>query len=171
MFHQRFNSKVILSVHPGGADGWVRSILEFVRMWQIGSQYPVPPLWQPVQGCLVPVGAFVSFSDELVSACKAAYESHNAKMISSVPADHLLIYNVSQAWGPLCDFLGASVPTPSGQPLPMPQVDATKAAYKKFCECGLACPGMKVNGHPPGPGDENLVPQEAHDYCSQLLTR
>lgn len=27
-----------------------------------------------------------------------------------VPAEHLLVYEISQGWGPLCAFLGKSVP-------------------------------------------------------------
>ena len=37
-------------------------------------------------------------------------------MRRDVPADRLLVYEVSQGWGPLCEFLG--VPVPDGKPFP-----------------------------------------------------
>ena len=33
-----------------------------------------------------------------------------------MPADRLLVYEVSQGWGPVCAFLG--VPVPEGKPFP-----------------------------------------------------
>jgi hypothetical protein len=46
-------------------------------------------------------------------ACIAAYNRHNAKVIETAPADRLLVYEVSQGWGPLCAFLGVPVPDQS----------------------------------------------------------
>jgi hypothetical protein len=39
-----------------------------------------------------------------------AFNKHVAEVRDSVPADQLLVYQVSEGWGALCDFLG--VPTP-----------------------------------------------------------
>ena len=44
--------------------------------------------------------------DELVSA----FCSHNDAVKEAIPADRLLVYEVKQGWGPLCDFLGVTVP-------------------------------------------------------------
>lgn len=38
------------------------------------------------------------------------FERHNADVTAEVPADRLLVYEVSQGWGPLCDFLGVPAP-------------------------------------------------------------
>ena len=38
------------------------------------------------------------------------------------PKDKLLVYSVSEGWGPLCDFLGLPVPE-----TPFPQVNDTKS--------------------------------------------
>ena len=38
------------------------------------------------------------------------FERHNAEVQLSVPADKLLVYDVKQGWGPLCDFLGVEEP-------------------------------------------------------------
>ena len=39
------------------------------------------------------------------------YRIHNHRVKSIVPADKLLVYNVTQGWKPLCDFLECEVPT------------------------------------------------------------
>jgi hypothetical protein len=46
----------------------------------------------------------------------AIFEQHIAAVKQYVPADKLLVYEVSQGWEPLCDFLG--VPIPSETPFP-----------------------------------------------------
>ncbi len=38
------------------------------------------------------------------------YDNRNAEIIKSVPADRLLVYEVKDGWGPLCEFLGVDVP-------------------------------------------------------------
>lgn len=43
------------------------------------------------------------------------YERHNEEVRRRVPSDRLLVYEVKQGWGPLCDFLG--VPEPD-EPFP-----------------------------------------------------
>ena len=40
----------------------------------------------------------------------AAFERHNAAVAEAIPADRLLVYEVSQGWEPLCGFLGVTVP-------------------------------------------------------------
>ena len=44
------------------------------------------------------------------------FNRHNKQVCRDVPADRLLVYEVSQGWGPLCAFLG--VPVPEGKPFP-----------------------------------------------------
>jgi hypothetical protein len=45
-----------------------------------------------------------------------AFNRHNEQVRREVPADRLLVYEISQGWGPLCAFLGA--PVPEGKPFP-----------------------------------------------------
>ena len=40
------------------------------------------------------------------------YNAHNARVRETIPPERLLVYHVSDGWGPLCDFLG--VPAPEG---------------------------------------------------------
>ena len=44
------------------------------------------------------------------------FNRHNEQVRRDVPADRLLVYEVSQGWRPLCAFLGVSVP--EGKPFP-----------------------------------------------------
>jgi hypothetical protein len=44
------------------------------------------------------------------------FNRHNEQVRRDVPADRLLVYEVSQGWGPVCAFLG--VPVPEGKPFP-----------------------------------------------------
>ena len=49
------------------------------------------------------------------------YRAHNDYVQSKVPADRLLVYEVKEGWGPLCEFLEVAVPDG-----PMPHLnDAT----------------------------------------------
>ncbi|MGO9471351.1 MAG: sulfotransferase family protein [Isosphaeraceae bacterium] len=45
-----------------------------------------------------------------------AFNRHNEQVRRDVPADRLLVYEISQGWGPLCAFLG--VPVPEVKPFP-----------------------------------------------------
>jgi hypothetical protein len=49
----------------------------------------------------------------------SVYLAHNARVRETIPADRLLVYEVAQGWGPLCDFLGQPVPSE-----PMPKVNS-----------------------------------------------
>jgi len=48
------------------------------------------------------------------------YRSHNAAVRRDIPAERLLVYDVSEGWGPLCRFLGVPVPDE-----PFPRVNST----------------------------------------------
>jgi hypothetical protein len=38
------------------------------------------------------------------------FERHNEEVEQSVPSEKLLVYEVKEGWGPLCEFLGVEVP-------------------------------------------------------------
>jgi hypothetical protein len=38
------------------------------------------------------------------------FERHNEEVEQRVPTDKLLVYEVKEGWGPLCEFLGVEVP-------------------------------------------------------------
>ena len=45
-----------------------------------------------------------------VSGLMKAFVAHSEAVKATIPADRLLVYQVSEGWGPLCEFLGAEVP-------------------------------------------------------------
>lgn len=42
-----------------------------------------------------------------------AFVAHNEAVKKAIPADKLLVFEVKDGWGPLCEFLG--VPIPDGE--------------------------------------------------------
>lgn len=46
-----------------------------------------------------------------VPTLEAAYEAHVDEVKRMIPTDRLLVFNVKDGWGPLCDFLGKPVPS------------------------------------------------------------
>jgi hypothetical protein len=67
------------------------------------------------------------FEDEAYAV--GIYERHNAEVQSQVPADRLLLFDVKQGWGPLCDFLG--VEEPEG---PFPHTNDTAQMQRMLLE-------------------------------------
>lgn len=55
------------------------------------------------------------------------FEEHNAAVHREVPADRLLVFEVSQGWEPLCDFLGVDVPDE-----PFPRVNDSQNFEQEF---------------------------------------
>jgi hypothetical protein len=51
----------------------------------------------------------------------AVYRRHNAAVKAAISASRLLVYDASQGWKPLCDFLGAPVPAE-----PFPKTNSTE---------------------------------------------
>lgn len=48
------------------------------------------------------------------------FERHNREVLDRVPAERLLVYEVKQGWGPLCEFLDVDVPDE-----PFPRINDT----------------------------------------------
>jgi hypothetical protein len=60
----------------------------------------------------------------LKQTCIAGYEKHVARVQRVIPADRLLLFNISDGYEPLCEFLGKEVPTfPNGTVEPFPHQD------------------------------------------------
>ena len=123
-------AKVLLSVRD--PDSWVRSVKDTILKmyssysgspWGIWLLQTLVPSWRVVWrmfqvGCWSPLlkedlsdsnlrRAFVDWVEDVKRRC---------------PKDKLLVYSVSEGWGPLCDFLGLPVPE-----TPFPQVNDTKS--------------------------------------------
>nr|CAB3261762.1 uncharacterized protein LOC100177270 [Phallusia mammillata] len=60
---------------------------------------------------------------------RALYRQHNYSVMKKAPKDKLLVYNVSEGWEPLCEFLGVEIPD---KPFPHKNKDA--ALIKEMTE-------------------------------------
>ena len=58
------------------------------------------------------------------------FERHNEEVKEHVPAERLLVYEVKDGWGPLCEFLGVEVPKAK----PFPHLNDTEAFIKRVQE-------------------------------------
>lgn len=165
LFRARYGAKVILSIHPRGADGWIESLLKFARYANIESTYPYREHVKFENGCTMPTAPNATIADlsfEMLELCRTTYENHNADIMKSVPPGELLVFNVTQGWAPLCKFLGKPLPT-----VEFPHVDCVDDKRNRLCTCGLRCPSMLVSGRRPQiPGDEALIPGDAFDNCT-----
>jgi hypothetical protein len=119
-------AKVLLSVRE--PESWERSFRETI--WDMGhgenlihmlssARAIVDPAWKRYVEFVdrmfwSPEGTFASGHEtpqELIDAMHA----HNKAVEDAVPSDRLLVWQVSEGWGPLCDFLEVDVPS---EPLP-----------------------------------------------------
>lgn len=121
------DAKVILTVRP--FEKWHSSV--YSTVWQAGPQtipqkikMLVKVLFNPrirsVIKCIKLAKKMIfgvsfegKFADKEVA--EKLFNKHNEDVKAYVPADKLLVYDVSEGWGPLCKFLG--VPEPA-EPLP-----------------------------------------------------
>jgi Sulfotransferase domain len=121
------DAKVLLSVR--GGEGWERSMRKTVWGMFHGdsvlhhlceARAAVDPLWSGYMALMrhlnweEGVGVFagdISTEEGLI----AAMERWNASVQSTVPAERLLVWNPSEGWEPLCEFL--DMPQPA-EPLP-----------------------------------------------------
>lgn len=110
------DAKVVLTLHPKGAETWYESTIETIYFTEI--------LWQfKVLEALTPFGRKMgAMSRKLIwqrahrgtmsdrQKAIAHYQQHIEEVKASVPPDRLLVFSVDQGWEPLCGFLGVPVP-------------------------------------------------------------
>jgi hypothetical protein len=125
------DAKVLLTLHPKGAEAWYESTIETIyfteRLWQ----------WKVLEW-LTPFGRrFGAMSRRLIwqrtlqgtmpDRIRAIerYWAHVEEVKAAVPPDRLLIFQVTEGLGPLCAFLGVPVPDE-----PFPNVNDRAAVQK-----------------------------------------
>merc|ERR1711966_133101 len=127
------DAKVLLTEHPRGAEGWMKSMENTIHETMV-VQSTFPVSW--TLRWLPPAARFYSVIDQVrqlpeLKGClmghtldrekaKAAYVAHIDQVKRKVPAERLVIWNVSDGWEPLCKALGVRVPTE-----PFPNVNDT----------------------------------------------
>lgn len=108
------DAKVILTERPG-AD-WFRSTQ--ATIFSGNRPRPAPEFERMIAGVVNRM--FDGRLDDRDHAI-GVFERHNATVREVIPPERLLVYQVSEGWAPLCDFLG--VRPPDGA---MPHVNTTE---------------------------------------------
>ncbi|MEO3811828.1 sulfotransferase family protein [Sphaerisporangium sp. B11E5] len=120
------DTRVILTVRDAGAwyDSATRTIFKKARR---ARSLPARIGLKAVSLIAPDLGAFVKMTDVAIMRrvfdgrvadrdhAIDVYHRHVAQVIHEVPKERLLVYDVSDGWEPLCDFLDAAVPA---QPFP-----------------------------------------------------
>ncbi|MGH8518514.1 MAG: sulfotransferase family protein [Panacagrimonas sp.] len=126
------DAKVVLSLHPKGAETWYESTMQTIYFTEIAWQFKV-------------LEAVTPFGRKFGEMCRkliwgrghrgtitdrdkaiAYYHQHIDTLRKEVPADRLLVFTVTEGWGPLCEFLGVPVPS-----TPFPNVN-DRPAFEKI---------------------------------------
>jgi hypothetical protein len=96
------------------ADQWFDSVQSTIYPAMVASP---PGAWRDMAQKVI----FDLFDDKMDDRDHAigVFRRHNEAVRKAIPADRLLVYEVSQGWEPLCAFLGAAVPA-----TPMPKVNS-----------------------------------------------
>lgn len=121
------DAKVIMTVRA--FDGWYTSISNTVRKagpqnlpekLKMMAKLLTNPRVRKVVGCIKLVKEMLwkvqfegRFDDKAFA--EEVFNRHIESVKAHVPADKLLVYDVRDGWGPLCEFLGVPVPS---EPLP-----------------------------------------------------
>jgi hypothetical protein len=110
------DAKVLLTLHPRGAEGWYDSTIDTIyfteNVWQFKIlEWLTPFGWKFGDMChkLVwgrTLKGVMADRDKAV----ARYNAYTEEVKAAVPADKLLVFKVTDGWGPLCRFLGVAEP-------------------------------------------------------------
>jgi len=100
------DAKFILTLRS--PESWVASFSETIYKL---LDVPVPPEMRDWLDMGIRVIAKTGFPVGLdATGLMRAFDAHNAAVKATIPADRLLVYQVKDGWGPLCDFLGVPAP-------------------------------------------------------------
>jgi hypothetical protein len=109
-------AKVILTLHPRGAQAWYDSTIDTIYFTESKWQFKVLEIFTPFGR------KFGDMSHKLIwrrshrgtmddpGKAMADYRRHIEDVKARVPPERLLIFTVDQGWEPLCGFLGVPVP-------------------------------------------------------------
>ena len=124
-------AKVIMTLHPRGADAWYESTLDTIYFTEKLRAFKVLEYLTPFARKMGEMCRRLiwrrSLNDTMPDHDKAVarYHEHLVEVRAAVPPERLLVFKVDEGWGPLCAFLG--VPAPDE---PFPNVN-DRAEIKK----------------------------------------
>jgi hypothetical protein len=109
------DAKVLLTVRD--PDKWYESCLNSIHeaaerggRGELGGDHPPPPEVMAVINDMIWNGTFEGRFREDREFATDVFNSHNEAVKAAVPADRLLVYEVKEGWGTLCEFLGVEEP-------------------------------------------------------------
>lgn len=124
------DAKVLHTVRD--PDRWYDSTRETI--------YTARGLWPGwMRAAVPPIGRLAAFIDAMIwdglfegrfedrAFAIERYERWTAEVVANVPAERLLVFEVADGWGPLCDFLGVLEPD-----APFPNVNDRDAMQRRF---------------------------------------
>ncbi len=110
------SAKVILTLHPRGADAWYESTIDTIyfteKLWQFKLLKLLTPFARKLGNISTKLiwGRSHKGTMEDRDKALALYHQHIENIKAKVPEEQLLIYSVDQGWEPLCNFLDIPVP-------------------------------------------------------------
>lgn len=118
------SAKVLLTVHPKGPEAWYESTIDTIYFTENMPEYKAlehtsmgARKFAEMSRKLVWGRALAGVMDDKAKAI-ARYTAYIDEVKTALPRDELLIFAVTEGWGPLCTFLG--VPEPE---TPFPNVN------------------------------------------------
>ena len=103
------SAKFVLTIRS--PESWAESFSETIYKL-IAGRDTAPREMQAWLDMAVGIVNKTGFADGLeVAGLMKAFTAHNDAVKAAIPADQLLVYQVKDGWGPLCDFLGVPMPT------------------------------------------------------------
>ena len=104
------DAKVILTVRD--AESWFESVHETIMSPLMFERIATSPFGELNRKIIWSIfDNRLNDRDHMVRC----FNEHADRVKATIPADRLLVYEVKQGWGPLCDFLGCDAP---GTPFP-----------------------------------------------------
>ena len=103
-------AKVLLTLHPGGAQAWYRSTMGTI--YKGTDQHSASEFGARMNAMMDGLvwNGLLQGTMEDPAAAMARYEAHVAEVRAEIAPERLLVFSADQGWGPLCDFLGLPVP-------------------------------------------------------------
>ncbi len=119
------DAKIILTTRD--PNSWFKSISGTIHLVLEGREKIGNPVMRQVMDMAHRIISDQTFAGRLGEAAHATevFRRHNAAVIEAVPPDRLLVFEVAQGWGPLCDYLGCPAPD-----TPFPRVNSTKEFWE-----------------------------------------
>jgi hypothetical protein len=160
-------AKVLLSVRSG--DSWAKSMQETIWAMLYADNLlghitevhcDVDPKWDFYINMMRGMWEMTGLSKRTATAASmaAAMEAYNADVVASVPADRLLVWQIDEGWGPLCEFLEVAIPD-----VPFPHINESQGFEAGITKGGLAAVARWL-------GEDNGEFEVAHPGASRERT-